>query len=132
MCLIDVQKPQHCKIEHAKRCICNIVTIIQAENDGIVFLDEIDKICTRGGDHHGADASAEGVQRDLLPLIEGLLNHLVPSRILNLEVLIVLGPWRLPVFRVHHQHQVRQCGDRSHPLHRVWCLPFCEAVGHAG
>jgi ATP-dependent HslUV protease ATP-binding subunit HslU len=43
-----------------------------AENDGIVFLDEIDKIA-RGGDHgrSGADVSREGVQRDLLPLIEG-------------------------------------------------------------
>jgi ATP-dependent HslUV protease ATP-binding subunit HslU len=41
-----------------------------AENDGIVFIDEIDKICARS-DRHGADVSREGVQRDLLPLIEG-------------------------------------------------------------
>ncbi len=43
-----------------------------AQNDGIVFLDEIDKIA-RGGDaaRSGADVSREGVQRDLLPLIEG-------------------------------------------------------------
>ncbi len=42
------------------------------ENDGIVFLDEIDKICSRGeGARGGADVSREGVQRDLLPLIEG-------------------------------------------------------------
>ena len=40
------------------------------EQDGIVFLDEIDKICARA-DRHGADVSREGVQRDLLPLIEG-------------------------------------------------------------
>jgi len=40
------------------------------ENDGIVFIDEIDKICTKHKDHR-ADASAEGVQRDLLPIIEG-------------------------------------------------------------
>ncbi len=40
------------------------------ENNGIVFLDEIDKICTRDG-RIGADVSREGVQRDLLPLIEG-------------------------------------------------------------
>jgi ATP-dependent HslUV protease ATP-binding subunit HslU len=39
------------------------------ENNGIVFLDEIDKICARDG--RGADVSREGVQRDLLPLIEG-------------------------------------------------------------
>ena len=41
-----------------------------AENDGIVFLDEIDKITARS-DARGADVSREGVQRDLLPLIEG-------------------------------------------------------------
>ena len=41
-----------------------------AENDGIVFLDEIDKITARS-DRQGADVSREGVQRDLLPLIEG-------------------------------------------------------------
>ena len=40
------------------------------ENNGIVFLDEIDKICVREG-RVGADVSREGVQRDLLPLIEG-------------------------------------------------------------
>ncbi len=42
------------------------------ENDGIVFLDEIDKICSRSDNGRGgADVSREGVQRDLLPLIEG-------------------------------------------------------------
>lgn len=41
------------------------------ENNGIVFLDEIDKICAREGARAGADVSREGVQRDLLPLIEG-------------------------------------------------------------
>jgi ATP-dependent HslUV protease ATP-binding subunit HslU len=40
------------------------------EQDGIVFLDEIDKIATRG-EAHGADVSRQGVQRDLLPLVEG-------------------------------------------------------------
>ena len=40
------------------------------EQDGIVFLDEIDKVAS-GGDRRGADVSREGVQRDLLPLIEG-------------------------------------------------------------
>ncbi|WP_091533518.1 ATP-dependent protease ATPase subunit HslU [Fontimonas thermophila] len=41
-----------------------------AEENGIVFIDEIDKICKRG-EYTGADVSREGVQRDLLPLIEG-------------------------------------------------------------
>jgi len=40
------------------------------ENSGIVFLDEIDKVCARA-ERQGADVSREGVQRDLLPLIEG-------------------------------------------------------------
>jgi len=41
------------------------------ENHGIVFLDEIDKICARSEMRGGGDVSREGVQRDLLPLIEG-------------------------------------------------------------
>ena len=45
--------------------------IHEVENNGIVFLDEIDKICVREGRGGGADVSREGVQRDLLPLIEG-------------------------------------------------------------
>lgn len=46
--------------------------IAAVENNGIVFLDEIDKISSRGdGVRGGADVSREGVQRDLLPLIEG-------------------------------------------------------------
>lgn len=44
--------------------------IHEVENNGIVFLDEIDKICGREN-RGGADVSREGVQRDLLPLIEG-------------------------------------------------------------
>ena len=42
-----------------------------AENNGIVFLDEIDKVATSRERSGGADISREGVQRDLLPLIEG-------------------------------------------------------------
>jgi ATP-dependent HslUV protease ATP-binding subunit HslU len=44
--------------------------ISAVENNGIVFLDEIDKICVRDG-RSGGEVSREGVQRDLLPLIEG-------------------------------------------------------------
>jgi ATP-dependent HslUV protease ATP-binding subunit HslU len=44
--------------------------IQEVESNGIVFLDEIDKICAREG-RVGGDVSREGVQRDLLPLIEG-------------------------------------------------------------
>lgn len=44
--------------------------VIRAENSGIVFIDEIDKIAG-GGKGHGPDVSREGVQRDLLPIVEG-------------------------------------------------------------
>lgn len=42
-----------------------------AENRGIVFIDEIDKICKRAGQSGSGEVSREGVQRDLLPLVEG-------------------------------------------------------------
>ena len=47
--------------------------VAHAENNGIVFLDEIDKVCARTADggFRGGDVSREGVQRDLLPIIEG-------------------------------------------------------------
>jgi len=46
--------------------------VFHAEQNGIVFLDEIDKVCARSdGGYRGGDVSREGVQRDLLPLIEG-------------------------------------------------------------
>ena len=43
----------------------------RVEQSGIVFLDEIDKIAGRGESSHGPDVSREGVQRDLLPIVEG-------------------------------------------------------------
>ncbi|CAM5530018.1 ATP-dependent protease ATPase subunit HslU [Eoetvoesiella caeni] len=46
------------------------VAINNAEQNGIVFLDEVDKIATRQ-EHSGGDVSRQGVQRDLLPLVEG-------------------------------------------------------------
>jgi len=60
--------------EEADRLIDNEALTREAieavEQNGIVFLDEIDKICARA-EHRGGDVSREGVQRDLLPLIEG-------------------------------------------------------------
>jgi ATP-dependent HslUV protease ATP-binding subunit HslU len=44
--------------------------VASTEQNGIVFIDEIDKVASRG-DTHGADVSRQGVQRDLLPLVEG-------------------------------------------------------------
>jgi ATP-dependent HslUV protease ATP-binding subunit HslU len=58
--LVDTERLAKDAVEHA-------------ENNGIVFLDEIDKVCARTseGGFRGGDVSREGVQRDLLPLIEG-------------------------------------------------------------
>jgi ATP-dependent HslUV protease ATP-binding subunit HslU len=68
--------------------------VLAVEQNGIVFLDEIDKIATRS-DSGGADVSRQGVQRDLLPLVEG------------------------------HDgvHQVRHDQDRPHPVHRQRRVP---------
>jgi len=43
----------------------------RAEQDGIIFLDEIDKIAGGKGQSHGPDVSRDGVQRDILPIVEG-------------------------------------------------------------
>lgn len=47
------------------------LAIERVEQNGIVFLDEIDKIASREGTHNGPDVSREGVQRDILPIVEG-------------------------------------------------------------
>ena len=72
--------------------------IAEVESNGIVFLDEIDKICAREG-RGGADVSREGVQRDLLPLIEGTTVA----------------------------DQARRGQDRPHPVHRLRRLPRRQA-----
>jgi ATP-dependent HslUV protease ATP-binding subunit HslU len=46
-------------------------SVSRTENTGIIFLDEIDKIAGRGGSKSGPDVSREGVQRDILPIVEG-------------------------------------------------------------
>lgn len=43
----------------------------RVEQSGIIFIDEIDKIATKTGEAHGQDVSREGVQRDILPIVEG-------------------------------------------------------------
>lgn len=50
--------------------VIKVAALTAVQENGIVFLDEIDKVCARA-DARGADVSREGVQRDLLPLIEG-------------------------------------------------------------
>ncbi|PVZ83552.1 HslU--HslV peptidase ATPase subunit [Serratia sp. S1B] len=78
------QKPRKLKIKEALKLLveeeaAKLVSpeelkqqaIEAVEQHGIVFIDEIDKICKRGGQSSGPDVSREGVQRDLLPLVEG-------------------------------------------------------------
>jgi len=66
---------EHLKQEEADRLLdmdrIKQEAINRAENDGIIFLDELDKITHRSDSGSGADVSREGVQRDLLPLVEG-------------------------------------------------------------
>ncbi|MBA4503322.1 HslU--HslV peptidase ATPase subunit [Marinobacterium marinum] len=64
--LTDEEAAALVKDEEAKQKAVELV-----EQNGIVFLDEIDKVCKRGDNNGGGDVSREGVQRDLLPLIEG-------------------------------------------------------------
>ncbi len=49
----------------------NEEAIRRAENEGIIFIDEIDKIAAKGANSSGHDVSREGVQRDILPIVEG-------------------------------------------------------------
>ncbi len=49
----------------------NSEAIRRAENEGIIFIDEIDKIAGKGNSSGGPDVSREGVQRDILPIVEG-------------------------------------------------------------
>jgi ATP-dependent HslUV protease ATP-binding subunit HslU len=74
------------------------VALERVERNGIIFLDEIDKIAGREGGH-GPDVSREGVQRDILPIVEG---H-------------------------HRQHALRLRPHRPHPVHRRRRVPRLQA-----
>ncbi len=67
------------KKEEAERLVdmesVNEKAIRKTEQSGIIFLDEIDKIASRGGGSSSPDVSREGVQRDLLPIVEGTTVH---------------------------------------------------------
>ena len=76
------------------------VAVGRVEQAGIIFLDEIDKIAGREGGH-GPDVSREGVQRDILPIVEGTTVNT----------------------------QVRHGAHGSHPVHRRRRVSRVEAVG---
>lgn len=78
--------------------------IAAAEADGIVFIDEIDKIVTSSETRYGADASSEGVQRDLLPIIEGstVSTKWVPSASIAPSCSLVASRLSLPWMKSSH------------------------------
>ena len=78
------KKLRHVKVKEAREILTNEESqklidedavkdeaLRRCEQSGIVFLDEIDKIAGRGSSGHGPDVSREGVQRDILPIVEG-------------------------------------------------------------
>lgn len=86
--LPNKQKRRHVKVSEAKKILEyeasgklidmeNVVkkAIIRVEQSGIIFLDEIDKVAGKGSGGAGPDVSREGVQRDLLPIVEGTSVH---------------------------------------------------------
>ncbi len=86
--LPDKRKRRHVKVSEAKKILEQEASgklidmdkvvkkaIARVEQSGIIFLDEIDKIAAKGGGGVGPDVSREGVQRDLLPIVEGTSVH---------------------------------------------------------
>jgi ATP-dependent HslUV protease ATP-binding subunit HslU len=63
--------------------------VARTESSGIVFLDEIDKVAGREGSRGGPDVSREGVQRDLLPIVEGTQVHTKHGMVKTDHVLFV-------------------------------------------
>lgn len=63
--------------------------IKETEENGIVFIDEIDKICSNGDFRRQADPSSEGVQRDLLPLIEGCVISTKHGNVMTDHILFI-------------------------------------------
>jgi ATP-dependent HslUV protease ATP-binding subunit HslU len=64
--MMDEEASKHIDMDEVKS-----MAIFKCENAGIVFIDEIDKVASSGARSGGADVSREGVQRDLLPIVEG-------------------------------------------------------------
>ena len=82
---------------------------ISTENNGIVFLDEIDKISGRT-DRVGGDVSREGVQRDLLPLIEGT-TVLIQNMVLLKQIIFYLLHQELSNLQNHQTYYLNYKED---------------------
>jgi ATP-dependent HslUV protease ATP-binding subunit HslU len=72
---VSVREARRILVEQEANKLIDIEDVIESalrrvEESGMIFLDELDKLVSRGGDY-GADVSGEGVQRDLLPIVEG-------------------------------------------------------------
>lgn len=106
------------------------------ESDGIVFIDEIDKIVTSRDSRHSADASSEGVQRDLLPIIEGSVVSTKYGNVATDHVLFICSgafhsckpsdmlaelQGRLPI-------RVELKGLTRHDLYRILTEPECNMI----
>ena len=108
------------------------------EQNGIVFLDEIDKICVRDG-RSGGDVSREGVQRDLLPIVEGSNVQTKYGMVKTDHVLFIAAgfPLSLGRFGKIPMHDARFMGgfqagaDNRRDAHDGPLLPF-DAAGQAG
>ena len=104
--------------------------IAAVEQDGIVFIDEIDKIVSSAELRHGADASSEGVQRDLLPIIEG--STISTKRAARRAPRPSPARRRASGAACVHLAQARQREHGPHFVHRLGRLPQLQAERHAG
>ena len=108
----EKKKKKNCKVKDARKILreqeaqklidMDQVTdeaVENAEQNGIIFIDEIDKIAAGGQYRSGADVSREGVQRDILPIVEG--------SVVNTKY--------------------GACKNRPYPLHRRGSFPRCKA-----
>jgi len=66
-----------------------LLAIARVEQSGIVFIDELDKVASGGGSKLGPDVSREGVQRDLLPIVEGSTVHTKHGNVRTDHVLFI-------------------------------------------
>lgn len=101
--------------------------LTSCEQRGIVFIDELDKICTTS-DYRGSDASAEGVQRDLLPLIEG---SSIPTKCARGRALPPTGPLITHPAGAAPSTRTTFSSSRPAPSTRAGprtCSPSCRAA----